>query len=140
MNDGITYLKDLNEIVFVDTSTFINIEKSDFTSISKNAILKAFSIGKPLFISDLTAVELILGCRDENDLRMHLSTLTEFEFSVFGRFEQIKDLLEQEIIEKVISDKELGSYQMKIKSLRDECCFPYFENMFYTYLALAMLV
>ena len=135
-------LKDLDEIVFVDTDTFINIEKHKMTRAAKDAIALLLSLPSEnnLFVSDLSVVELILGCRSIADLYKLYKELVDLEYSIFGRCDDIKNLLEQDVMESVINSDGLDEYKLKLKTLRDNYCFIYFENMFYTFLALFMII
>lgn len=131
--DDRVLLKDLNEIVVVDTSTFINIENNRFTASANGAIFKALDTNLGLFISDLTVSELILGCRNVEDLRKHLSEFIECGYNAFGLCEDLKKVIDQDSVERVIDAKALNEYKDTIKTVRNKYCFPYYQNMFITY-------
>ena len=95
------------EIVLIDTCTFINLEQSRVTAANRAAVLKVSELDGLLCISDLSFVELVLGCKDVNQLKNHFENLKSMDFVIFGRFDELQSLLSIECVVNVINRNSL---------------------------------
>ena len=129
-----------SDVVLIDTCTFINLEKSNVTDNVLHAFKKVIELGCPICISDLSFVELILGCKKCADLSEHISNLENMRFNVFGRYDVLKDYLEPNNIKKIKSIKRLTEFKKKIKTIRNKIVFYPFLDMFISYAQLILMM
>lgn len=128
------------EIVLIDTCTFINLEQSKGTAANRAAVLKVFELDGLLCISDLSFVELVLGCKDVNQLKNHFENLKSMEFVIFGRCDELQSLLSGECVANVINCNSLEEYKQKLKIVRNDILFPAFRAIFITYCQIMFMV
>lgn len=121
------------EIVLIDTCTFINLEQSRGTAANRAAVLKVSELDGLLCISDLSFVELVLGCKDVNQLKNHFENLKSMDFVIFGRCDELQSLLSIECVVNVINRNSLKEYKQKLKIVRNNILFPVFRAIFITY-------
>lgn len=123
----------IDRIVLIDTCTFINLEKAHPTKATLSAFKTVIDLDCLICISDLSMIELILGCTKEEELLKHFNNLTDMEFTIFGRFDELKNHLEPKNISRVIKKKELDKFKEEIKTIRNVVLFPAFQNIFLAY-------
>lgn len=124
---------EIDNIVLIDTCTFINLECFHATEKTLLMFNKITELDCPICISDLSMVELILGCNEEKELLEHVINLEQMEFSIFGRYEVLKKHIEPENIRNIIKNKKLDTFKKTIKTIRNNILLSTFHYIFLSY-------
>ena len=86
--------KETNKIVIVDTNRLINLEKRKCSLVDLKAINRIFDLDICPFITDLSFCDLVLGCRDVSDFKLHIKEINDMEFIMCGSYEPMCNFLQ----------------------------------------------
>ena len=124
-----------NIVILIDTMILIyHINKTD-----KNEIYALYDEAKKknacLAITDMSMVELIIGCKDKEEIEKIINELMKFNILILGRNDELKILFAKENMEKVIKEGDIGEFKSRICDLKNKECYYFFKRIYITFSA-----